>query len=144
VDEPIRLITSKSQLRGTCYFEFAPGKYTKSWGDNSVFLAEEVFALIEPAFERVPDYDHYAFVNIPREEWQAILSDIANLRSKAAAAKSIDDLRDVLGFFFTTSEMTFAADFDANVLALQKLIDELTIWIKNTLRHHEFISVLGM
>ena len=51
--DPIRLIRDKAKLHGTCYFELLPDEYQgRWWNDGSVFLAEDVFDLIEPDIAR--------------------------------------------------------------------------------------------
>src|SRR5262245_28844859 len=100
--EPIRLIEQKSELRGTCYIEFLPGKYAgRCWNDGSVFLDEEVFGLIEPKIiAQVPEFDHYAFIEIQGEVWNQIIRDLRDLSERLKSAQSIDDLAAEIGFFF--------------------------------------------
>jgi hypothetical protein len=143
---PITLIREKSELRGTCYFELLPGKYGgKCWTDKSVYLAEEVFSLIEPIFaRRVPMYDHYSFVGIRRPEWDRILADFDLFAKALGEAESTSDLNGYLGFLFTTSQEEFSQHFRTNADALADLLRNLIGWLTEQLRSHECISVLGM
>lgn len=113
---PIKIITDKNELEGTCYFEIMPGKYKGScWQDGSIFFDEEVFSLIEPAFERhVPNYDHYAFTDISKEQWNKILNDLASQK------------------------------FDSKREDTKKLIDELTGWVRRQLEREDYLAVLGL
>ncbi len=113
---PIKIITDKNELEGTCYFEILPGKYKgQCWKDCSIFLDEEVFSLIEPAFERhVPNYDHYAFTDVSKEQWNMILNDLIS--------QKLDSKRE----------------------DTKKLIDELTVWVRSQLENEDYLAVLGL
>ena len=143
---PIRLIKDKAELRGTCYFEFLPGEYKEEcWNDGSVFLDEETFALIEAIIARhEPRFDHYSFVGIRRPVWEGIMADLKRLAISVDGATSVSDIRDAVGFFFTTSEREFAENLRSNAEALAKLIRELVAWLRVQLKTHESVSVLGM
>lgn len=144
--DPIRLIRDKSELRGTCYFELLPGEYhERCWNEGSVFLAEEVFALIEPVIARhEPRFDHYAFVGTQRATWERIISDLERVAERVRSAKSVGGLRGEVGYFFTTTEGEFAADFELNAEALVSLIGDLVGWLREQLREQQYISILGM
>ncbi len=143
---PIRLIEDKSELHGTCYFEFLPGSYQgKCWNEQSVFLAEEVFSLIEPVIQRqAPDFSHYAFLDISKERWMEIIRDLRDVRSKCAVATGIGEVREHLGFLFAGSEASFTDDFLGNAQALVKLIDDLIRWLAQTLEREQFVAILGI
>jgi hypothetical protein len=144
--EPIRLIHGISELRGTCYFEFLPGEYKeKCWNDESVFLIEETFALIEPIISRHErEFDHYSFVGIRRPIWEGIIQDLKGLAIQVEGASSIDDIRGKVDFFFTTSEEEFAKEFKSNANAFAKVIRELVAWLREQLETHECVSILGL
>ncbi len=78
---PIRLIRDTAELSGTCYFEFLPGPYRdECWNEGSVFMAEDVFGLVEPIIARhEPRFDHYSFVGIRRPTWERILLELDQL-----------------------------------------------------------------
>ncbi|MDY3555944.1 hypothetical protein R5W24_005090 [Gemmata sp. JC717] len=113
---PIRLIRDTAELSGTCYFEFLPGPYRgRCWNAGSVFLAEDVFGLIEPVIARhVPEFDHYSFVAVGRATWERVIPDLG--REAAASA-----------------DRAFGA-----------LAGELAAWLREQLDDHECVSVLGM
>ena len=93
--ERVCLIQSLSELHGTCYFEFLPGKY---WNQNSVFLTEEVFGYLEPVFKRhEPEFDHYAFIKIPKGMWILIISDFCRLIESLEQAQDIQELEGKIG-----------------------------------------------
>jgi hypothetical protein len=144
--DPIRLISNKAELQGTCYFEGLPGEYKKQcWNDGSVFLAEDVFGLIEPIIARhEPRFDHYSVVDIPRDTWERIIADLERLAERTVRAFCVADLAGDVGFFFTTTETEFAGEFQANADALARLVRELAGWVRERLREHECVSVLGM
>jgi hypothetical protein len=144
--EPIRLIRNTAELRGTCYFEFLPGTYKgQCWNEESVFLAEEVFGLIEPIIARhEPRFDHYAFVAIRRDTWSRITTDLKGLAERCGIASSVGDLAGEVGFLFTTTEAEFARDVSANTRDLARMAGELTAWLRTELRNHECVTILGM
>lgn len=113
---PIHLIRSTAELSGTCYFEFLPGPYRdECWNEGSVFLAEDVFGLIEPIIARhEPDFDHYSFVVIHRPTWERVLPELDRL------AATSGDRR------------------------VKSLAGELTTWLRDQLVEHSCVSVLGV
>lgn len=121
---PIKIITDKKELEGTCYFEIMLGKYKGScWKDGSIFLDEEVFNLIESAFERhAPNYDHYVFTDISKEQWDKILNDLES----------------------TTTLDNFAQESDLKREDIKKLIEELTVWVRQQLEREDCLAVLGL
>ena len=143
---PIRLIREKSQLQGTCYFELLPGKYREQcWNDGSVFMAEDIFALIEPIIARhEPRFDHYSFVDIRPTTWNQIIADLERLAERAELAEDIGELREEVGFSFASRERAFAQEFRANAEALSRLARELSGWLRDQLKRNECISVLGI
>lgn len=144
--DPIRLIRDKSELQGTCYIEVLPGEYKgQCWNDGSLFLAEDVFGLVEPVIKRhEPRFDHYSFVAIRRPAWERITADLVRLADRAESATGIGDLRGEVGFIFRPTEAEFAQDFRANADSLARLARELAGWVREQLREHECVSVLGM
>lgn len=118
----IALIRSKAELRGSCYFELLPGKYRKKcWNEGSVFLSEGTWAYLEPVIQKfVPRYDHYAFVEVSREEWTGI---VAEFRALMVA----------------TGEEGRMAE-----LPLFILLKDVSEWLEQQLKTHDSITVLGI
>jgi hypothetical protein len=144
--DAIRLIRNKAQLEGTCYFELLPGEYNGvCWNDGSVFLAEDVFGLVEPIIARhEPRFDHYAFVGIPRPTWELIITDLERLAERAEAASAVSELRGEVGFVFITTEGEFARDFRTNADALARLAREIVGWVRETMQKYDCVSVIGI
>ena len=144
--EPIYIIRDKSQLQGTCYIELLPGAFASQfWNDDSLFFTEEVFGLIEPIIERhTPQYDHYSCTDIRRSVWDRIIADLEQLAEQAEAATQIGDIRSDVRFFFNTTEAEFANEFRTNADALTRVSRELISWVREKLKEHECISILGM
>jgi hypothetical protein len=142
----IHLIRDKAELQGTCYFEFLPGEYKmQCWNEGAVFLAEDVFGLIEPIIARhEPRFDRYSFVGIRRHAWERITGDLERLAKLAERASGVGDLVGEVGFFFTTTEAEFAQEFRVNADALGRLARELARWVREQLREQECVAVLGM
>lgn len=144
--DPIRLIRDKAELVGTCYFELLPGEYKgQCWNDESVFLSEEVFGLIEPLFVRHhPGFDHYSFVGIRRPAWERVLTDLERLAARAETATGVGDLRGDVMFYYPLIEAAFTREFRDNADSLARMARDLAAWVKGQLSEHECVSVLGM
>lgn len=144
--EPIRLIDDKAELQGTGYFELLPGKYRgQCWNDGSVFLAEDVFGLVEPIIARHESrFGHYSFVEICRLTWEKIIADLQGLAERAKSANDIGELHGEVGFLFTPTEREFAQEFRANAEALSRLTMDLSRWLLEQLKRHECVSALGI
>lgn len=117
----IRLINQVSQLDGTQYFEFLPGPYKgRCFTDDSVFIEEDVFGIIEPIFqELVPKYQRNAFNKVLKEDWAKIVAEMQQQRVNIANSPNSD----------------------AELLAM---IDQFTSWVIKTLGTYEEISILGI
>lgn len=140
------LHTSTATLEGTAYFEFLPGKYqNKCWNEASVFLDEEAFGYVEPIFERlVPDYDHYAFVEVQRPRWSPIRAELGRLLWLLNAAPSDGDLSENIGFRFRDTQEKFFAGRPQTIEDVRVMIVDLDTWLERILRDHESVSLLGL
>jgi hypothetical protein len=139
-----RLHEDRSGLAGTQYFEFAPGRYRKPWAPGSRYIHEYTFSLVEGVLEsRVPGYDHFAFVEVPRPMWLPILRDLAVLR--AALDDSATGARVTLPYGFTLNvQAAFEEALETNQRALSALLVDLESWLHRTLADHDVVSVLGL
>jgi hypothetical protein len=144
--DKIRLIRYLTELSGSCYFEILPGKYGgKCWNQNSVFMTEEVFGYLEPIFERhIPDFDHYAFVEISRDDWMLIIADFNNLLQVLDQAQDIKELVGKLGFIFKDSIERFENHFSSNIIMLAGTVRDLSEWVNEQIKSQDYISVLGI
>jgi hypothetical protein len=144
--EPITILRDPASLDGTAYIELLPGGYRDAcWNAGSVFFTEEVFGYFEPVIERhEPRFDHFAFVDVERSTWNAILHDLAHVARALRAASSIDDVPPLVGFFYLGTKQEFAASFRENADALAALLDELGIWLQEQLSREDAVAVLGM
>lgn len=140
------LHVSKDTLRGTAYFEFLPGRYRGNcWTERSVFLDEEAFGYIEPIFLRqLPDYDHYAFVEVARPRWLPILAELDGLVGVLRGRPDDRTLAEVLGFYFADTQRKFFEDRDGSVAAVEHMASELSAWLRRVLQDEECVSVLGL
>src|SRR5688572_17212704 len=90
----IRLITDTGELEGSCYIEFAPGKYNyEHWQKNFVYLEEDVFLLFEPIFIKiVPSFDWYGMNEISRSNWLLIIKELKKIKENLKHALTFSDL----------------------------------------------------
>lgn len=140
------LLTHRSQLTETVYFEFLPGKFRgQTFTDESVFLEDETFALLENIVVRhVPDFDRSAFTAITKETWQSILADFENFKHKLGLASSVSDIKSDVRLLNKTTEETLNKDFAKNKAELIGMIDNLTAWLRQNMQNQEIISILGV
>lgn len=142
----IEVIRDNTKLNGTCYIELLPGPYKKKcWNSNSVFLEDDVFGLLEPTFEKhFPTFDHFAFQEISRDVWIAIISDLQSLSSGIKSAGTVENISPSLGCLIKQTNEDFNSQSTEHSLSLSRAIDELIEWLNTTLIDYETISVLGM
>lgn len=140
------LLTHRSQLTETVYFEFLPGKFRgQTFTDESVFLEDETFALLENVINKhVAEFDRSAFTAVTKETWQAIIADLESFKQKLAAASSVSDIKADVRFLNKTTEETLAKDFPKNKAELIGMIDNLTTWLRQNMQNQEIISILGV
>jgi hypothetical protein len=144
--EPITILRDPAELEGTAYIELVPGGYRDScWNVGSVFFTEEVFGFIEPIIERhEPRFDHFAFVDVERATWNAILDDFAELERALRAASSVDEVAPLTGFYYLGTKREFAARFRENADALAGVLHELGLWLREQLSRENVVAILGM
>ena len=142
--EKIKLL-SKGEFTGTLYFEFAPGGFSANhWQETSVYLADEVFELIEPVFVKViPNFAHYSFNEISRGDWELILMEFQALKETLVKASMPADIREKI-WLYGKFETLFSEHFDDARCAVLKLVTDLYAWLDVQLRTHEKVSVLGI
>jgi len=142
----IRLIRSPAELEGTCYFEFLPGQYCKKcWNEGSVFFAEEVFDLIEPIFERhIPGFDHYAFVEVSRDQCSLIINELETFRDRLANVNGVAELGTLVRLTAAFATRDLESAFLETRRSIQKMVADLAAWLREESAHHNKISVLGM
>ena len=142
----IELLRDASKLESTCYFEFLPGIYQKEcWNKESVFIYYLHIQYIEPILEKFIDgYDHYSFMSVDKTTWQDIIVELNNEKKILNKSNSFDEFTSKLNFSFRDIEDNFTKDFESSKADLMKLINDLVLWIRNTLKHHNKIAILGM
>lgn len=146
MDPHIYLIRDKRQLEGTAYFEFLPGQYTNQhWNEKSAFLDEEVLGLIEkPFMDCLPHYDHYTVCDVTASQWESILHHLRQFRERLVQAQTSEDVAGDFRCVWNSTKLSFAEDFSKNRAALIHVIDELALWVRQTLKEYDTITVLGM
>jgi hypothetical protein len=140
-----RLHADRSLLTGTQYFELAPGASSgRPWAQRSRYIDEYTFSLIEGIFEKhARGYDHFAFVEVPRSQWEPILSDVAALR--VALSQAGETHRVTLPYGSTLNvQVPFERSLASNQRALAGLLADLETWLSQTCAENEVVSVLGL
>lgn len=142
----IELIKDVNKLEGTCYFELLPGTFKeKCWNEESVYLIEEDWDYLRPIVEKhIDSYNHYSFMSVDKISWFGIINDLNQLKLNLKTANSLNELSGQIGFFFRDSEKNFENNFTQSKIELTKMIDDLVLWLQETLKHHNKIAVLGI
>jgi hypothetical protein len=140
------LLTHRSQLTETVYFEFLPGKFRgQTFTDESVFLEDETFGLIEPIVEkRVTDFDRTAFTGIAKEVWELIIADMELFKQKLLKSSNVSEIKSDVRLINRTTEETLDKDFSKNKAELARMIDNLTAWLRTNLQANDMVSILGV
>jgi hypothetical protein len=133
-------------LPDTAFFELLPGPYTSEcWNPGSLFLDEERFGYIEPIVERlVPEYDHYAFIEVTRPTWQRVIHELEELHAFLGDDSSLEALNGRVGFYYSDSEARFLSDLQGNSRRLRDMLLQLITWLNEQLEQHEVVSILGL
>ena len=142
----IQLIDNLSQLDDGQFLEIFPGPYKgRSWNDESVYVEDEAFSLIEPVVTKhAPQFNRRSNNNnIEKDAWTAIVADLETLRGQLEKATSINDIQGVVGFQEETSR-EFAKDLEKNLASLNQMIGGLTQWLNRELESKPVICILGI
>ncbi len=142
----IKLIKDVTEREDTCYFEFLPGTYKgECWNKESVFIYFLHICYIEPILEKhINGYDHYSFMSAAKSDWQNIIEELNQMKEVLRKAQNLNEFTSKLNFSFQDFEENFTKDFEKSKTGLSKLIDDFVLWLQETLKHHNKISVLGM
>lgn len=142
----IELIKDVNRCESTCYFEFLPGVYVKEcWNKESVFIYYLHIAYIEPILAKhINDYDHYSFMSVDKTTWQDINKELNQLKEVLRKSGNLDEFTSNLAFTFRDIEENFSKDFQKSKAELMKMIDDFVLWIRQTLKKHNKIAVMGM
>ena len=142
----LQILKDKSQLDGTAYFELLPGKYKeKCWNEGSLFLDEETFGFFETIVEScVPEYDHYAFIEVLATRWQPVIARLKRLATELESAVTAQDIPVDIDFYFNDTKQNFKNDLAVNLQRLRQVSIELVGWLAATLKQHEEVSILGL
>lgn len=142
----IKLIHKLVELDGGQFLEVFPGPFKgRSWNEQSVYIEDEAFALIEPIVSKhAPEFDRCRNTAITKEGWSGIIADLKELRSILADAKSMQDLPSTMQFRDDGSRDDFGSDFSENSRKVITLVDELITWLSVQIESQPVITILGI
>lgn len=138
----------RNGMKGGLSMNLLPGSYR---GTNSreiaVSIREAAFYYLEWAIlKRCPAYladSHYGVTAIPREEWMEVLAEWNAFKERLLKA-SIPIQMGITSGIPLDYRTTFLKDFPRNRKHLIGLIEQLSVWVQNTLADWEEISVCGI
>ncbi len=76
--EDLSIFITNDERKGTCYHEFAKGKWDEEtvWRDDSIYLHDDDLQDCEIFYkalrEAVPNYDRYGVAELNRQEWDKV------------------------------------------------------------------------
>lgn len=142
----IELIRNVSLLKGSHYFEFQPGKFKGShWQRNSVFIFESYIYFFEPIFYKyINNFSYYSFTDVNKCEWNKVIAELVEIKQKIAETKSSDEISQLIKFQYYSNYQSFETNFEAQKKDLIKLFNEFILWVKETLKINNTISILGI
>ncbi|MGG3306647.1 hypothetical protein ABER23_04370 [Paenibacillus lautus] len=134
------------ELEGSCYIEVLPGPYrNRCWNVDSIYMDEETFGYLESAVEKEYEpYDHYAFNELDAEIWRRIVNRLEETLIFLKGRPQAEELKEHIGFIFTSSETDFIEALEENMDQLIRLMQEFVDWITLQLQNHKVISILGI
>lgn len=141
----LELIQQLSELDGGEFLEVFPGPFKgRSWNEESVYIDDKAFALIEPILKRyAPNFDHRSNTAISKDAWLSIISELRALSRDLAIAATPEDLEFSLGTRYG-SVGEFNLQFRKNADSLRALIDAWLPWLERSLETQTVISILGI
>jgi hypothetical protein len=69
---------------------------------------------------------------------------LRQFRERLVRAQSSEDVADDFRCVWDSTKLSFAEDFSKNRTDLIHVIDELVVWVRQTLKEQDTIAVLGM
>ncbi len=141
----MQIVYSNKFLIGTNYFELLPGKFEgKHWNDNSVYIHEMDFTLLEPAFHKAFDeFYHFGCHVIHRFDWKLIIDQLIQLK-ELINMDPIEHQKVYIIDYFKNSADNLITRYQKHKQEIILLIDELIIWINDTSKQNEYISIIGI
>ena len=133
---------------GSNYIEILPGPFKQAWWNaESIFILEEDFLVIGAVIGiHVPDYDHYnSCTVIDTQACVRIIRDLEFLAEQLAAPVAFaSNVEQFAAFKLRREVLRFVPDNEEDKSACTKMIQNLTIWLRQTMDDYQSISILGM
>ncbi|WP_026695378.1 hypothetical protein [Peribacillus kribbensis] len=145
--ERIKIIYELEHLKGSCYVEIKPGKYSgENWGEESIFFTDETFTYFSKAIEKhYKKYSLWGISEINRETWKLILGELENLKLFLTNNPKPEDLKKHIEYLYLEiTEKYILGQLNKNLDDLVKVITEFQSWINKKSKDNEYISVLGV
>lgn len=144
---PIKIIYDVGTLKGTCYVEIKPGKYTgEHWNKESIYFSDETFTYLSPSILKAyKQYSLWGLSEIDRNTWGWIINDLEKLKQFLKDNPNGNELKNQIIFLFgEETEDKFKENLNQNMLELINLITDFQKWISEQCKRHEYITILGI
>ncbi|MDZ4727502.1 MAG: hypothetical protein SH817_15195 [Leptospira sp.] len=138
-----KLLHNISELEGTCYIEFLPGKYTgKCWNESSIYINEETFLIFEDLFKEVLiNYDHYSFNEMPASKVRLLK---VKLHQRISILKNLqNNLLNGETLSLQINEL-FTQKFKSNQIEIIQMLENFYDWLKKIETQNIPLSILGI
>lgn len=143
--EVFELITDKSKLSGTAYFEFLPRQYQgRCWNSDSVYIADEAILYFDKLLlKHVPNYGHFNFMDANYEAAQSLANDLFKYAQDVDTPCGIDILVQKYGVHPQFVD-ELREDWLGQKQTLSEMLFRLASWIRENIRPGGYLSVLGI
>ena len=138
----VKIYTLDTKPEGTVYFELLPRKYEdKCWNNDSVYIDEDVFFLIEKIFiDSIPNYDHYAFTEMGKDEVCRVIGRLNSL------VEGLEGESFKLSELFVNGVLDYGVEAEWGTIKpnLKVLCKELSSWLLHVLKSRKTLTILGI
>lgn len=143
----IKMIDDVRELKGTCYVEVQPGRYTgEFWGQDSVYFTDEVFGLFSQVIGRfAPTYSLWGVTTIKADTWLLIAEELNALSQFLHTYPAIEDIEKQMTFVYEEeNRKDFVLRQKEMTAQIMDAIQSFVSWIKKTCQTHSLMTILGV
>jgi len=143
----IKMIDDVQELKGTCYVEVQPGRYTgEFWSKDSVYFTDEVFGLFSQAIHQyAPAYSLWGVTKITADTWLLIAEELNKLADFLHTYPEIEDIETRMTFVYEEeNKKDFVLNQKEITAQIIDAIQSFVVWIKKTCQTHSSMTILGV
>ncbi|MCL2847709.1 MAG: hypothetical protein FWE13_03045 [Firmicutes bacterium] len=142
--------TSKTELKGTCYFEFQIGKYTTPWLEDSLYLHADVIApftrLITGTHpNKKRGFDFFGLTYLNSDDIKDMIKKLREFAILLTSKKNIFQALEMMERYdFTIDKWHESYTLKLKWDILKNTAEKLANWAEEILSKHKTITVCGI